>query len=199
MVAIELAYINTKHPDFHKDAALVSSLLKSVEDEHQHQQTRPTSKRPHTMHFVDNVDNGMKVPFTYHPHLSFILKKKFHSSFIVIQGVLPRTATELSSSAGWLASIMPKPDNRDSKDTSTDNTPTASPTHSEISNNAASNGPMNGPSSKGVPGMPGSGALSPQKPVNLLPEVPTQHSRKLSDREKRDCDVIGKINLYLCS
>lgn len=31
MVAIELAYINTKHPDFHKDAALVSSLLKNAE------------------------------------------------------------------------------------------------------------------------------------------------------------------------
>lgn len=29
LVAIELAYINTKHPDFHKDAALVPSLLKT--------------------------------------------------------------------------------------------------------------------------------------------------------------------------
>ncbi|XP_004531242.1 dynamin-1-like protein isoform X2 [Ceratitis capitata] len=29
LVAIELAYINTKHPDFHKDAALVPSLLKA--------------------------------------------------------------------------------------------------------------------------------------------------------------------------
>lgn len=34
LVQIELAYINTKHPDFHKDAALVSSLLKSAENEH---------------------------------------------------------------------------------------------------------------------------------------------------------------------
>lgn len=36
MVAIELAYINTKHPDFYKDAALVSSLLKGSEsiDDH---------------------------------------------------------------------------------------------------------------------------------------------------------------------
>lgn len=32
LVAIELAYINTKHPDFHKDAALVSSLLKGADD-----------------------------------------------------------------------------------------------------------------------------------------------------------------------
>ncbi|XP_017026254.1 dynamin-1-like protein [Drosophila kikkawai] len=32
IVAIELAYINTKHPDFHKDAALVPSLLKTDND-----------------------------------------------------------------------------------------------------------------------------------------------------------------------
>lgn len=34
--------------------------------------------------------------------------------------------------------------------------------------------------------------LSPQqKPVNLLPDVPAQNNRKLSEREQRDCDVIG--------
>lgn len=33
--------------------------------------------------------------------------------------------------------------------------------------------------------------LSPVKPVNLLPEVPSQTSRKLSDREQHDCEVIG--------
>lgn len=31
-----------------------------------------------------------------------------------------------------------------------------------------------------------------QKPVNLLPAVPIQTSRKLSEREQRDCDIIGK-------
>jgi dynamin 1-like protein len=43
LVAIELAYINTKHPDFHKDAALVSSLLKSVEEDER--PLRPANKR----------------------------------------------------------------------------------------------------------------------------------------------------------
>jgi hypothetical protein len=34
--------------------------------------------------------------------------------------------------------------------------------------------------------------LSPQKPVNLLPEVPSLASgRKLSEKEQRDCDIIG--------
>lgn len=35
-----------------------------------------------------------------------------------------------------------------------------------------------------------------QKPVNLLPAVPMQTSRKLSEREQRDCDIIGKKALY---
>lgn len=38
-----------------------------------------------------------------------------------------------------------------------------------------------------------------QKPVNLLPEVPVQTSRKLSEREQRDCDVIGNIKIYIFS
>jgi hypothetical protein len=36
-----------------------------------------------------------------------------------------------------------------------------------------------------------SGLQSPQKPVNLLPEIPTPSARKLTDREQRDCEVIG--------
>lgn len=36
--------------------------------------------------------------------------------------------------------------------------------------------------------------LSPIKPVNLLPEVPSQTSRKLSDREQHDCEVIGSYS-----
>lgn len=48
LVAIELAYINTKHPDFHKDAALVSSLLKSVEEDERLQ--RPINKKHNPSH-----------------------------------------------------------------------------------------------------------------------------------------------------
>lgn len=47
-------------------------------------------------------------------------------------------------------------------------------------------------------GSPENKAMTPQKPVNLLPEVPSQTSRKLSDREQHDCDVIGmSILLYI--
>ncbi|XP_045489019.1 dynamin-1-like protein isoform X6 [Pieris rapae] len=89
LVAIELAYINTKHPDFHREAALVSGLLKST-DGFEEFRTKPNRPAPSPM-------NG-------------------------------------------------SPENR---------------------------------------------SMTPQKPVNLLPEVPSHTSRKLSDREQHDCDVIG--------
>ncbi|XP_013175182.1 PREDICTED: dynamin-1-like protein isoform X3 [Papilio xuthus] len=99
LVAIELAYINTKHPDFHREAALVSGLLKStdglIEDHspvYRQKTPRPTSTVPTMFKFNGSLENKV---------------------------------------------------------------------------------------------------LTPQKPVNLLPEVPSQTSRKLSDREQHDCDVIG--------
>lgn len=36
--------------------------------------------------------------------------------------------------------------------------------------------------------------LSPVKPVNLLPEVPAMGARKYSERELRDCDIIGQFS-----
>lgn len=37
--------------------------------------------------------------------------------------------------------------------------------------------------------------MSPMKPVNLLPDVPLNHNaRKLTDKEQRDCDVIGRFS-----
>lgn len=46
IVAIELAYINTKHPDFHKEAALVPSLLKTDNMEAYSQQQIKRSNTP---------------------------------------------------------------------------------------------------------------------------------------------------------
>ncbi|XP_047545448.1 dynamin-1-like protein isoform X4 [Vanessa atalanta] len=117
LVAIELAYINTKHPDFHREAALVSGLLKSTDglvEEHSpmyRQKTpRPTST-PHVPAITDGHDR--------------------------------------------------------------------SPPSNES------------PATPQVNGSPENKAMTPQKPVNLLPEVPSHTSRKLSDREQHDCDVIG--------
>ncbi|XP_045763908.1 dynamin-1-like protein isoform X2 [Maniola jurtina] len=120
LVAIELAYINTKHPDFRSEAALVSALLKSdgLVDDHtpmyRQKNPRPTST-PHVPAITDGQDR--------------------------------------------------------------------SPPHA---NHDYSGTPQ-------VNGSPENKAMTPQKPVNLLPEVPSQTSRKLSDKELHDCDVIERL------
>lgn len=64
LVAIELAYINTKHPDFHKDAALVPSLLKSDMIEQWAQQQNAVQRRngpqprPMSTHIVGTQGEG---------------------------------------------------------------------------------------------------------------------------------------------
>jgi dynamin 1-like protein len=69
---------------------------------------------------------------------------------------------EASAGNNWLANILPPPARTESVESSASNTPTHS-------------------------------VLSPQKPVNLLPDVPINtNARKLTDKEQKDCDVIGK-------
>ncbi|XP_061378777.1 dynamin-1-like protein isoform X7 [Danaus plexippus] len=121
LVAIELAYINTKHPDFHREAALVSGLLKSTDG------------------IVED-------------HSPMFRQK-------------PRPASTVATIIKHVPAIT------DGQD------------RSPPQNNFDSAPQVNG--------SPENKALTPQKPVNLLPEVPSQTSRKLSDREQHDCDVIG--------
>lgn len=78
----------------------------------------------------------------------------------------------MSTASSWLANILP-PAQRDpyrpegSIDSSTSNTPTHA-------------------------------VASPLKPVNLLPDVPIHNNaRKLTDKEQRDCDVIGIDDIYI--
>ncbi|KAL4714406.1 hypothetical protein ACJJTC_017701 [Scirpophaga incertulas] len=125
LVAIELAYINTKHPDFHREAALVSGLLKSADG--------ITDESP-------------------------MLRK-------------PPRATP--SPVVTMFKHMPA---------ITDGTE-----HKSQSQNSDS------PTTPQMNGSPENKALTPQKPVNLLPEVPSHTSRKLSEREQHDCDVIERL------
>ncbi|XP_052738216.1 dynamin-1-like protein [Bicyclus anynana] len=126
LVAIELAYINTKHPDFHREAALVSALLTSdgLVDDHG-PAYRQKAQRP--------------------------------------------TSTPVASIIRHMPAIT---DGHDK-----------SPPHP---NNDS-------PITPQLNGSPENKAATPQKPVNLLPEVPSQTSRKLSDKEQHDCDVIERL------
>ncbi|GBP06937.1 hypothetical protein EVAR_4381_1 [Eumeta japonica] len=125
LVAIELAYINTKHPDFHREAALVSGLLKSTDgivDENS-PMYRQKTPRPAPSPNVPAITDGQDKSPPY--------------------------------AGSGESPVTPQ---------------------------------MNGT------GTPDGRVMTPQKPVNLLPEVPNNTSRKLSDREQHDCDVIGGQN-----
>ncbi|XP_034825236.1 dynamin-1-like protein isoform X3 [Maniola hyperantus] len=148
LVAIELAYINTKHPDFRSEAALVSALLKSdgLVDDHgsmyRQKNPRPTSTPVSTV-------------------LRLFLRQMGERGSILV----------------FLAKLLDcgqhVPAITDGQD--------KSPPHAN----------HDYPGTPQVNGSPENKAMTPQKPVNLLPEVPSQTSRKLSDKELHDCDVIG--------
>ncbi|XP_046978423.1 dynamin-1-like protein isoform X8 [Vanessa cardui] len=149
LVAIELAYINTKHPDFHREAALVSGLLKSTDglvEEHSpmyRQKTpRPTSTPVSTI------------------FKQFLRQMGERGSVLVLLAKMMDTYQHV-------------PAITDGHD--------RSPPSNES------------PATPQVNGSPENKAMTPQKPVNLLPEVPSQTSRKLSDREQHDCDVIERL------
>lgn len=144
LVAIELAYINTKHPDFHKEAALVPSLLKNEQGEpwnsnstHGNPPSRRIMKAPSS---TPNLANGD--PEGQH-HMNHV-----------------------GENSSWLSNILPPaPATRTE---STESSQSNTPTHNSV--------------------------MSPMKPVNLLPDVPINtSSRRLTDKEQRDCDVIERL------
>lgn len=100
LVQIELAYINTKHPDFHKDAALVSSLLKNAELNQPKQARRNLSNSTSIM----PIENVRKILYASllcctHFHLCFKHPNKnkliivfskciHHDSFLILSHII---------------------------------------------------------------------------------------------------------------
>ena len=141
LVAIELAYINTKHPDFHKEAALVPSMLKN---EHVEPWSNPSHGNPPSRRI-------MKTPASVPNFANGDAEQQSQ------QG-----SNHAAENSTWLSNILP-PARPESTDSSQSNTPTHS-------------------------------VMSPMKPVNLLPDVPINtSSRRLTDKEQRDCDVIERL------
>lgn len=154
IVAIELAYINTKHPDFHKDAALVPSMLKA-----EHTQ-EPWNQRP------DGGDkrrvNRNPSPAMYNNHNDAHAEQQNHKAH-------EQNNQEDQKTSGWLSNILPP----------------AAPMYNSR--------PASDSTESSIANTPNHGILSPLKPVNLLPDVPINPTaRKLTDKEQKDCDVIGK-------
>ncbi|CAG9798618.1 unnamed protein product [Chironomus riparius] len=140
LVAIELAYINTKHPDFFKEASLVPSLIKNEQNDPwmnagNINQPRRILKPVQTAPQMSSAENGIE---------------------------LTNHVNDTNGQSNWLSNILP-PAKIESVESSHANTPTHA-------------------------------MMSPMKPVNLLPDVPiNSNTRKLTDKEQRDCDVIERL------
>jgi len=174
IVAIELAYINTRHPDFYKDMASVGSMLKSpdLETERMNQgRSKPMERgrdgrtRPHSVHYsqhngeADSDKENQAVP----------------ARGQMVAKARPGQDTVITAST-WLSNILPAP--REEGSVTRELSP--SPQHRAVTQVQEGEGQM-------------SGVISPVKPVNLLPEIPVQTGRKLNDREQRDCEVIERL------
>ncbi|XP_059061853.1 dynamin-1-like protein isoform X5 [Achroia grisella] len=151
LVAVELAYINTKHPDFHREAALVTGLLKSTDG--LIEESSPIFRQ--------------KTPRATPSPVSTLFK------------LFLRQMGERGSTLVFLANVW---------DSYNQHVPAITDGHENKSPNNSDS-----PATPQMNGTPESKVLTPQKPVNLLPEVPSHTSRKLSDREQHDCDVIERL------
>lgn len=164
IVAIELAYINTKHPDFHKDAALVPSLLKA-----DHTQ-EPWNQRHADGHGDKRRTNRNPSPAMHNNHVDAVADQQMNHRNN------EQNNHDEQKTSGWLSNILPPaaPVYNNSQRPPTESTESSS-----------TNTPTHGP-------------LTPLKPVNLLPDVPINpQARKLTEKEQKDCDVIGMPHILL--
>ncbi|XP_076750869.1 dynamin related protein 1 isoform X5 [Xylocopa sonorina] len=170
LVAIELAYINTKHPDFHKDAALVSSLLKNADTDHVKQNRRlPSTTNATSSPAIPNSETSVKSVNSQDEVTSFSEQSKDQQGHQMAIG-------------NWLLNNL-VPQGRSNSTSSIDGSP--------VKNRESSTSPH--PHASPIPLIEVQKSSPQQKPVNLLPEVPAQTPRKLSEREQRDCDVIERL------
>merc|ERR1719270_3041163 len=90
--------------------------------------------------------------------------------------------SQVITASTWLSNILPAP-KEDGSGAASAREQSPSPQHKALVQIA-----------EGEAGGPASTAISPMKPVNLLPEIPVQSmGRKLNDREQRDCEVIERL------
>ncbi|CAG0883365.1 unnamed protein product [Cyprideis torosa] len=172
LVMVELAYINTKHPDFHKEAALVSTLIKSEEDEAQKK-----ALREHMRAAAGDDLRGVTSP----AHSSSS-RRSLNSS---------ASQSDIAQSGGWGIPWMKGKDQPNIVNVwfnvSTSSLRFQGPSRSAP---APPGTPQQGKmgEASGIEPTP-----SKSKPVNLLPEVPATAPKKLTEREARDCEVIERL------
>jgi len=208
LVQVELAYINTRHPDFQKEAAFAGSIMAGEEGMpgRQRGQQRPDQHSMHGPHA--RPKGGPRQMNGDHPMALQQQQDNMHHP--------PKHSKHNPTPDGvinpnnWLSNILP-----------TSNA--SSPKHEQaagdqsgaanaVTPSAGANPPggeteKQNPAAKVKDGEAAAAAAtvpaslsaaaqppSPIKAVNLLPEVPSHtSSRKLNEKETRDCEVIERL------
>jgi len=213
IVAIELAYINTKHPDFYKDASSIGGMLKSPDMEADNRGQAPFVEVNRKVVHHSNTSTPVATPLATTPAATPDLDQgrgkqsgaadgrsrsqnsRPHSVHFPQQpqmtngdadssdkeNAAPRAAGAQRNGGGknvdtvitastWLSNILPTPKEELDR---------------ELSPSPQQRAVMQVEETQA--------AISPMKPVNLLPEIPTQTGRKLNDREQRDVEVIERL------
>ncbi|VEN52540.1 unnamed protein product [Callosobruchus maculatus] len=142
LVAIELAYINTKHPDFSKEIAMVPSMIKSGEG------GRPA--RPKSMFG--------KIQSEQH---ELVVSKARSTTNPQMNNDDPTT---------WVSTLTAVQNGKENNVNHQSETPENIKLENDIND-----------------------VLSPTKPVNLLPQIPSSNCRKLSENEEQDCEIIERL------
>ncbi|XP_068241853.1 dynamin-1-like protein isoform X6 [Palaemon carinicauda] len=165
LVAVELAYINTKHPDFIRDASMVSNIT----NEEEKVRNIPV-RRTHEYDMRDQPKNMTR----YQPEQPYARMPP--------NDLMNAPNSKEAVNSNWFSSLIagPRPEaNAPNKEMSRESSPNTTPTHQLLAESAfqAIANPCTGV----------------EKPVNLLPEVPIQQTRKLTERETKDCEVIERL------
>ncbi|XP_015916258.1 dynamin-1-like protein [Parasteatoda tepidariorum] len=171
LVAIELAYINTKHPDFHHDAALVDTLVKHSDEK------------------SSNINKAMEPKIINNPQLKFHNNPDGPAEKIDNKLISSRKITQYAESTLHSSSKLSGSDsNLLLQGYATAGTWTDQLKYGNKENTGATEKTTN-MERNASPGIP----FSPVKAVNLLPEVPNNTHRQLSPKEKKDCEVIERL------
>ncbi|KAJ8917472.1 hypothetical protein NQ315_005519, partial [Exocentrus adspersus] len=178
LVAIELAYINTKHPDFYKDIAMVPTMIKSGDGS---RVNRPKSLYGKAQPEQELIQLKSPLPVNRHQeqtdffnYVFRILPGASYNDFMNAVQARSSSNPQLNhdDATTWVSSMTSVQNGQENNLNHVNNLPDSAKTDEQLRN-----------------------VLSPQKPVNLLPQVPINSNsfRKLSENEEHDCEIIERL------
>ncbi|CAG9767531.1 unnamed protein product [Ceutorhynchus assimilis] len=184
LVAIELAYINTKHPDFYKDVAAVPPTMIKSGDQSSRPANRPKSlygkpamvqqqAYPEPTELRFNRASANTDPADFFNYLFRILPVSSYNDFMNVVQSRSNSNSQLNDDATtWVSNLTSQQNGLKENDLNHTNKVFESQAEHDLRS-----------------------VLSPDKPVNLLPQVPVdgRSYRNLSANEEHDCEIIERL------